>query len=108
MVAGLPSTGFANSCENLGGGVGDGDDVCVSSVSGALSPEQAESTTSMHAISMASSVRSVLVFLVASIVVPPRSGLSQSSERHDSLYGTVPASKIDVTCDLHARSAYLR
>ena len=88
MVADLPSTGFANSCENLGGGVGDGDDDCDSVVSGACSPEHAESKTSMHAISVASSVQGVLVFLVASIVVPPKSGLSQSSERHESQYGT--------------------
>ena len=72
MVAGLPSTGFANSCENLGGGVGDGDDDCDSSESGALSPEHAESTISMHVIRTVSNVRGVLVFLVASIVVPPR------------------------------------
>ena len=69
MVAGLPSTGFANSCENLGGGVGDGDDDCGSLVSGARSPEHAESTISMHVIRTVSNVRGVLVFLVASIVV---------------------------------------
>lgn len=81
----MPSTGFANSCENLGGGVGDGDEDCDSSVSGALSPEQAESATNKHVISTASNARGLLVFLVASIVVPPKSGLSQSSERHESL-----------------------
>ena len=71
MVAGLPSTGLANSCENLGGGVGEGDADSDSLVSGLLPPEHAESKTSMHAISTVSDVRGFLVFLVAIIAVPP-------------------------------------